>query len=108
MTAIRKPHDDLKSLGLMVICITLNFVLSQVIGLLGLPLYFDCIGTILAAAVGGFLPGVVVGFVTNILIFFFNTRILNNPDDVTLYYCVVSVLIALVAAHMGSLRQHAG
>ena len=98
MTAIRKPHDDLKSLGLMVICITLNFVLSQVIGLLGLPLYFDCIGTILAAAVGGFLPGVVVGFVTNILIFFFNTRILNNPDDVTLYYCVVSVLIALVAA----------
>ncbi len=98
MTTIRKQHDDLKSIGLMVVCIALNIVLSQIVSKLGLPLYFDCIGTIVAAATGGFLPGVVVGFLTNVVIHLYNRYILLNPDDVTLYYCVVSVLIALVAA----------
>ena len=98
MTTIRKPHDDLKSIGLILVCVVLNFVLSQIISKLGLPLYFDCVGTIVAAATGGFLPGVVVGFATNVVIHLYNRYILLNPDDVTLYYCVVSVLIALVAA----------
>lgn len=98
MTTIKKPHDDLKSIGLMVVCIALNFVLSQIVSKLGLPLYFDSVGTIVASATGGFLPGVVVGFLTNVVIYLYNRYILLNPDDVTLYYCVVSVLIALVAA----------
>lgn len=98
MTTIKKPHDDLKSIGLMVVCIALNFVLSQIVSKLGLPLYFDSVGTIVASATGGFLPGVVVGFLTNVVIHLYNRYILLNPDDVTLYYCVVSVLIALVAA----------
>ena len=98
MTTIKKPHDDLKSIGLMVVCIALNFVLSQIVSKLGLPLYFDSVGTLVASATGGFLPGVVVGFLTNVVIHLYNRYILLNPDDVTLYYCVVSVLIALVAA----------
>ena len=98
MTTIKKPHDDIKTVGLMVACTLFNIVLSQIIVKLGLPLYFDCIGTIVAAMVGGFLPGVVVGFMTNVLIFFYNKYILFNTEDATIFYCVVSVLIALVAA----------
>ena len=75
MTTIKKPHDDLKTVGLMVGCTLFNIVLSQFVGTLGLPLYFDCIGTLVAAMTGGFLPGVVVGFLTNVLIFFYNKYI---------------------------------
>ena len=76
MTSIKKPHDDLKTIGLMAVCTVLNLVFSQVVVLLGLPLYFDCIGTLAAAMTGGFLPGVVVGFMTNVLIFLYNRYIL--------------------------------
>ena len=98
MTTIKKPHDDLKTIGLMVFCTAFNVVLSQIVLKLGIPLYFDCIGTIVAAITGGFLPGVVVGFLTNVLIYLYNKYILFNTEDTTIFYCVVSVLIALIAA----------
>ena len=98
MTAIKKQHDDLKTVGLIFIGIVINILLSQIVQKTGLPLYFDCVGTILAALVGGFTPGVIVGFLTNVLIYLFNRRVMGMVDDSTIYYCVVSVLIALIAA----------
>ena len=98
MSKVKKPYDDLRSIGLMLACTALNIILGLVIGQLGLPLYFDCIGTIVAAVIGGFLPGVVVGFATNVLIYFIKVKIMLQADDSTIYYCVVSVLIALIAA----------
>lgn len=93
-----RSHDDAKLLGLILFGIILNFICNRIAGALNLPFYLDCIGTIAAALIGGFVPGVMVGFFTNVVIHLFNKYILGDAGDVTLYYCVVSVLIGLLAA----------
>lgn len=98
MTAKRKQHEDLKAFGLIVAGILLNIICARLAGTFQLPFYFDCIGTIAAAVTGGFLPGVLVGFFTNIISYGINVYIFGDKEDVTLFYCVISVLIALVAA----------
>ena len=75
----------------IVVGIALNIVGSKVNGLTGSPLYIDNIGTILAAVVGGYIPCMTVGFFTNIL--------LGIGDVVTMYYCVISMLIAAAAVY---------
>ena len=90
MNNITKKHEDLKAFGLVVFGIVLNLVCSKIVSLLNLPFYFDCIGTIAAAITGGFMPGVLVGFFTNILS--------GITDYTNLYYGVLNVLIALVTA----------
>ena len=40
----------------------LNLILSKIALALNLPVYFDCVGTIIAAMMGGNLPAVIVGF----------------------------------------------
>ena len=100
MTGINNKHEGLKSMGLVVGGLALNLICGQIVSLLNLPFYFDCIGTIAAAMIGGFLPGVLVGFLTNIVSVF--------ADKYNLYYAVVNVLIALVAAgfsQMGYFRK---
>ena len=57
---------------------------------LKLPVFLDSIGTILAAALGGVIPGITVGFLTNV--------IGGISDYTTAYYGVLNVLIALTAA----------
>ena len=57
---------------------------------LKLPLYLDNVGTVLAAALGGYIPGIVVGFLTNLINGIF--------DYSTAYYGSLMVLIALFAA----------
>ena len=96
MNNISKRHEDLKSVGLVVFGILLNLVCGKVVSLLNLPFYFDCIGTIAAAITGGFMPGVLVGFFTNILS--------GITDYTNLYYGVLNVLIALVTAYFS--QQH--
>lgn len=93
-----RSHDDTKLLGLILFGIVLNFICNRIAGALNLPFYLDCIGTIAAALIGGFVPGVMVGFFTNVVIHLFNKYILGDTGDVTLYYCVISVLIGLLAA----------
>ena len=56
----------------------------------GAPLYIDNIGSALAAALGGLIPGIVVGFLTNLL---------NAIGDyTTAYYGSLTVLIAVCSA----------
>ncbi len=56
----------------------------------GVPLYIDNIGSALAAALGGTIPGVVVGFLTNLV---------NGIGDyTTAYYGSLTVLIAICSA----------
>ena len=66
-----------------------NVLGSRIVSALGLPLYLDSQGTIFVAAVGGWLPGVVVGYLSN----------LTNSvyDPISVFYCLNSVLIALSA-----------
>lgn len=55
-----------------------------------LPLYIDNVGTLLAGALGGVLPGMTVGFCTNVL------GSISLP--ISLYYGVLSVIIGWLAA----------
>ena len=92
----QKERDDLKILGLVIFCLVLNIVCSLTAKLTGIPFYFDCIGTIVAAIIGGFMPSVLVGFLTNVLSTFLYKWIFGE-DTSNLYYCIISVLVALVA-----------
>ena len=70
----------------------LNMGCSAVVSALGLPLYLDTAGTVVIAVSGGYLPGVIVGFATNI--------IKSIMDSSAIYYGVLNVLIAVVAAFL--------
>ena len=68
----------------------INLILSKIAIFLNLPVYFDCVGTILAAMLGGNLPAVIVGFFSNVI---------NGLSDITtLYYGIISILIGVAAA----------
>lgn len=76
--------------GLVACGILLNILGTRINGWLNLPFYLDNIGTILTALVGGYLPCIAVGFFYNIIV--------GIGDNMTTYYCFISVLIAWVAA----------
>ena len=83
---------SLYKLILIIVCLALNLALSLLARKVGLPLfhiYLDCVGTALATMLGGVLPGVIVGFSTNMINSLF-------ASDITLYYSTISVLFALV------------
>ncbi|MCR5426793.1 MAG: HD domain-containing protein [Lachnospiraceae bacterium] len=58
-------------------------------GSLGLPFYFDTPGTILVSFLGGYVPGIGVALLTNILNYL--------SDDASIYYGLLNVLIAIVS-----------
>ncbi len=90
----RKGKKWLSLIYIIVICVLLNILGVKLNDLLGLPLYLDSIGTILAALLGGYIPCITVGFLSNVISGFFNS--------VSTYYCVISILIAgaaVVYAH---------
>lgn len=74
--------------------IVLNLLLSRLAALAHVPLYLDSVGTVLTAVLGGYLPGMLVGFLSNLLLG------IVNGDELTVYYGVISVLIAAVAASL--------
>ncbi len=76
---------------LCAVSVALNVTVSWLSSRLGLPLYLDSIGTIFAAAVGGYLPGAITGFLTNALKGFWDLQ--------SVYYIPISVLLALVTAY---------
>ena len=76
----------------------LNMLLSALVTALDLPLYLDTVGTMIAAILGGYLPGVVVGFTTNLL------RTLFEPAAI--YYGVMNVLVAVLAAFFAERGWH--
>ncbi|MBQ6337283.1 MAG: HD domain-containing protein [Ruminococcus sp.] len=79
----------LSLVGVIVTCILLNIVGTKVNALIGTPLFIDDIGTIVSAVLGGYIPCITVGFFTNIIV--------GISDSYTMYYCVISVLIAVAA-----------
>ena len=68
----------------------INILGVRLVHALKLPLYLDNIGSALAAALGGYIPGIVVGFFTNLI---------NGIGDYeTAYYGSLTVLIAICSA----------
>ena len=85
-------RDNVQVLAL--ICISgliMNLVMSSLASSFALPLYFDTAGTILIAALGGYVPGIAVGFFTNFFKSFANSS--------EMYYCSVNVLVAILTAY---------
>ena len=70
--------------------IVLNLIGSAIADELHLPMYLDTIGTILVSVIGGYLPGITVGFVSNF--------IKAAADQSAVYYECLSVIMAVVAA----------
>ena len=93
MSSSNKSRESWKTglslVGIIVIGILLNIFGSKLNGALGSPLFIDNIGTLLSALLGGYIPCITVGFFTNI--------ISGLSDSFTMYYCIISVLIAVAA-----------
>ena len=75
---------------LMLICTLLNILLSMVIRMTELPFYIDTVGTIVATALGGTVPGIVTAFVTNAINF--------SMDGESIFYASLNMLIAILSA----------
>ena len=76
------------------ICIAslgLNLIGSAIVDFFNWPVYLDTSGTIFIAALGGYVPGIAVGFFTNLLKSIFESS--------EMYYCTVSILVAIVTAY---------
>lgn len=91
-TTLRGGKKFVAALLFCVICIALDFIGKQIADLSGLPLYFDTAGTMLAGTFGGYIPGVVVGYVTNL--------ITSAADPESVYWCLISMLIAVTSAYL--------
>lgn len=79
-----------KMLEIIILCIVglvINLFFSNMAIYLNLPLYLDNIGVLLTAAVGGFIPGIIVGYTSNII------NSIGNPT--TAYYASITVLNAV-------------
>ncbi|MBR6468864.1 MAG: hypothetical protein IKS84_00685, partial [Lachnospiraceae bacterium] len=73
--------------------VAINFILPRAAGRLSLPLYLDNVGTLLAAVLGGYLPGIMVGYLNNII------NMQGNPGNA--YYVVLSTMIAASGTYLG-------
>ena len=81
-------HNILNTTVLCILGILINFAGNTIASALEIPLFLDAIGTMLAAAVGGYLPGTIVGLGTNLI-----TGIL----DVTQFsYGFLNIMIAIL------------
>ena len=86
----RRRARRISLLILSAISLLINYLLAHLATGLKLPLYLDNIGSGLVAAVGGYIPGIVVGFLTNQV---------NGIGDInTTYYGSLTVLIAIASA----------
>lgn len=85
----------LSSLAVCAIAVVANFAGSQIARAFGLPLYLDCVGTIVASLLGGYLPGIIVGYATNLIVGLV-------ADSMMLYFAIVNVLVAVVTAFVSN------
>ncbi len=77
-------------ISLMLISTVLNVLLSMFIRATDLPFYIDTVGTIVATALGGTVPGILTAFVTNAVNFFM--------DGESIFYAPLNMFIAIFAA----------
>ncbi|SHL36691.1 hypothetical protein SAMN05720762_105329, partial [Fibrobacter sp. UWH4] len=85
-----KNHQTIVSSILLILAgLALNIIPARLALALGIPLYLDYTGTIITAMLGGNLPAVIVGFGSNAI------NGISEPE--TMYYGVISIMIAVAA-----------
>ena len=94
---IRK-RSNIFALIMCLMGVVINMALNSLVSAMDLPLYLDTVGTVLVAALGGYLPGVIVGFFTNAV------KALSNPAS--LYYGTVNISIAFITPAFFSKGWH--
>ena len=93
-TVPSRRNNILFTVLLCAVGLLINFLGAKLALALNLPLYLDIIGSALTAALGGYIPAIIVGFFTNLI---------NGIGDyTTTYYGSLSVLIAVSAAYYAS------
>lgn len=90
-TTDRQRSGLLKAIVLVLVGLAVNLLFSNITKALELPLYIDNVGIILTSALGGYIPGVTVGYLTNAINGYF--------DASSYYYGTLSVLNAVIAAY---------
>ena len=86
---LRNHPTLVSSVLLILVGLALNLIPSRLAIMFGIPLYLDCTGTIITAMLGGNLPAVIVGFCSNAI------NGISEPE--TMYYGVISIMIAVAA-----------
>lgn len=81
----------LKAMLLVLAGLAINLFFSNLTKLLELPLYIDNVGIILTSILGGYIPGIAVGYITN--------AINGIGDSSSYYYGTLSVINAVIAAY---------
>ena len=81
----------LKAMLLVLAGLAINLFFSNLTKLLELPLYIDNVGIILTSILGGYIPGIAVGYITNV--------INGIADSSSYYYGTLSVINAVIAAY---------
>ena len=98
---MRKSLRYILAVGCLALAMAvLNFLFSLIMRKAGIPLYLDCIGTVVAALLGGPLPAVLTAVLTGML----NGLL----DSVSVYYSIVGALIGVAVsafAKRGYLRS---
>ena len=88
--ALRKKGEGWRMLALGVCGVAVNLLGALIANRFALPLYLDTAGTVLSAVAGGSLPGVIVGFLTNLVKGFLDTE--------GMYYGFLNMMTALLAS----------
>lgn len=78
---------------LIVVGLLLNVLPAQLRFYFDVPLYLDCLGTVLTAMLGGYLPAVIVGFGVNA----YNGLVY---EPIATYYGVLSIFIATISTYL--------
>jgi hypothetical protein len=101
---------DTRTIVLMPVAIALNVVLGQAVGAaLKIPLYLDSVGTILIAALGGPLPGLLTGLLSNLVWAFLAPPPFGSATAAP--FAIVAAVVGLMAgvfARWGWLRPRPG
>ena len=91
---MKNGNYAVRMVAFLLLAVCTNLLFNHLATYLGLPLFIDSVGTLLAAAIGGYLPGILVGYITNIV---------NMPTDPTnAYYAMISALIAICGAYFAN------
>lgn len=88
---------DKLALKLTAICaagIILNVACSKLVQYLDWEIYLDTFGTVFIAVLGGYVPGVAVGFLTNLFA--------SGFDMEEMYFGFVSIAVAIMSAFLAS------
>lgn len=90
-----KSFGRYRIITMLILCvlgILINLGGAALAELLNLPLFLDTIGTVLTAGLGGFVPGVTVGLLSNVI-----KALISDPASI--YYGFINVLIAVITAY---------